>query len=152
MRIADHLGEHSSEMLETEPFAVWSFQRSVDDDVGERIVYNTSEEHGLEVHCDRNERITTLFLDVDRCSEGERIFFEIDRFRDREQVLRHFGVPAKSGSERIHPILGEYGAWDRFTNPVFSIHFEYKRGFETVKKITLMLNELVPGSSSGSVK
>jgi hypothetical protein len=144
MRIAEYLGEHASRMLDTEPFKSWSVEKSIDDDFEERIIQYVYKQHGLEFHCAADERITVIFLYLDGCSEFEKSLFEIEHFRNREQVLGHFGVPSKSGTKTNHPILGESGAWDRFAKAGFTIHFEYKTNSDAVNKITMMRSDIVP--------
>lgn len=56
----------------------------------------------------------------------------------RLQVIERFGPPSESGGRINDPILGEYGAWDRFARPGYAIHVEHRVDADRVKKITLM--------------
>ncbi len=58
--------------------------------------------------------------------------------------MEHFGRPSKSGDKSSHPILGDYGAWDRFEMNGYVVRFEYKMNSSGITNITFMRNDVVP--------
>ena len=63
--------------------------------------------------CDEAERIRTIFL---HRGDGEAlagVAFSLTR----REVLKRWGTPSKSGGPSRIPVLGDKGAWDRFTLP-----------------------------------
>lgn len=65
----------------------------------------------------------------------------------REQVLERFGTPTESGGRSRIPVLGDYGAWDRFTLPEGTLHIQYALERDEIEMITLMRADVVPQSS-----
>lgn len=143
-KISDYLGLHASIMLNDEPFKDWEFERSLEEELDPPIVHYVFPMRGLELRCDDDEKISVIFLH----SDGQEVFDEnlIDPpfSWTREQVVDHFGTPSKSGEKSSHPILGAYGAWDRFAMSGYTIRFEYKMDSAGIRKITLMRNDVVP--------
>jgi hypothetical protein len=144
MRITDYLGKHVSSLLKEEPFKNWPFDKSVEDDLEERITNYVFKEHGFELSCDQNDKIRTFFLYSDKFNGIDEGFFEIPLSWKRGQVLEHFGVPSKSGGPLDDPILGKYGEWHRFDLPDYAVHIEYYLDSEKIKRITLMRSDVVP--------
>ena len=61
-----------------------------------------------------------LYADESRCfKEGVE---DLPFTASRREVIARLGSPSKSGSRISHPILGEYGDWDRFARPGYAIH------------------------------
>ena len=89
-------------------------------------------------------KISMIFLRADDHDNSDDYLFEIPFTWTREQVLKHFGSPSKSGGKTSHPILGKFGAWDRFSLPNYTIHFEFRVDRDAIKGITLMRNDVVP--------
>jgi len=144
MKIADFLGKAVSNMLQEEPFKNWPFDKSVDDDLEETITNYVFIKHGLALSCDADGKISSIFLYSDKYNGFDESLFEIPFSLRREQVLAHFGIPAKSGKQHSDPILGEYGEWDRFTQANYVIHIEYRRDCDGIKMITLMRLDVAP--------
>lgn len=139
MSIEGYLGKHVSDLLESEPFKNWPYERSVEDDLEEQIIHYVFSEHTLELRCDKNEKIVVIFLYSDKYS-----LFEISFSHSRAQVFEKLGRPSKSGEKTSDPILGDYGAWDRFLHSGFAIHIEYRIHEDKIKAITLMCNDVIP--------
>lgn len=142
--ISDYLGLHASIMLNDEPFKGWLFERSVEEELDPPIVHYIFPARGVELRCDDDEKVSVIFLQFD---EMERFDTGLDGLPfswTRKQVMDRFGTPSKSGEKSSHPILGLYGAWDRFAMPNYTIRFEYNMDSVGVRKITLMRNDIVP--------
>ncbi len=150
MAMTDFLGEPVSKMLETDPFRNWAVQRIVEDDFDERLVQYIFEDRGLEVQCDGDERVETIFMYSEKHGGFDESLLDFSLASSREQVLAHLGTPSRSGEKTSDPILGECGAWDRFdyTEPELSAHFEYRLNGDGISTFTLMRGDVVPGYRS----
>lgn len=144
MKISQYLGKHVSSILQTPPFNQWPFERSTEDELEEPIVQYVFKGHAMALRCDRNEKISVIFLRAEKHNKLDENIFEIPFVWTREQVLKHFGTPSKSGAPVTHSVLGEYGVWDRFSRPSYAIHVEYRTDRDEIKRITLMQNAEVP--------
>lgn len=102
------------------------------------------EEHGLSLRCDRNDRIHTIFLEGHGPKHLEQPLSEIPFVLSRAQVLDRLGTPAMSGSGTTDPVLGAFGAWDRFAEIDSTLHIEYQADADCIRRITLLVNEVVP--------
>ena len=142
--ITEFLGKHVSSILEREPFKNWPVERSVELDLEEPIIQYVFKGHALALRCDRDDKISVIFLRADYHNNLDEELFKIPFFWARKQVLDHFGTPSKSGEKISDPILGEYGAWDRFELPTYTVHIEYRTDRDEIKRITVMSNEAVP--------
>jgi len=143
-KMPEYLGKHVSIMLEETPFKNWPVEKSFEDDLEERIIHYVFKEHGLALRCDKNDKICVIFLYSDNYNGFDESLFEIPFSLNREQVLEHFGAPSESGGKISDPILGEYGAWDRFTRQEYAIHIEYRIESDRIKRITLMRSDVIP--------
>jgi len=142
--IADYIGRRVSSLLKVAPFKDWPVTRSINDDLGERIIHYIFKEHGLELRCDRNDNISVIFLYSNDHIGFDGPPFEIPFSWNREQVLERFGPPAKSGRKTSLPFLGDHGAWNRFTQRKYTIHMEYRVESDGIELITLMRNDVIP--------
>ena len=86
------------------------------------------------------ERIRTIFL---HRGDGEALS-EVPFSGGRREVLARFGTPSKSGAPVRIPVLGDRGAWDRFSLPTVSLHFQYRLDRDEIDMITLMCADAVP--------
>ena len=139
--LVDYLGKLASDILESPPFREWTFERSIDDDLPERIINYVSEEKEFSFVCDEDEQVQTIFLENESLGSS---LTDVSFSSSRSEVIRRFGRPSKSGEARVHKILGEYGAWDRYDRSEYSIHIEYHPHTDRIKRITLMRAEVVP--------
>lgn len=138
----DDLGRPISKLLEREPFKSWQVERSIDDDLHERVIEYVFEGRGLEVQCDAKDQIATIFLSS---SEGwNDSLFDIPLSLTGAEVSSRLGTPEKSGKKHHDPILGKKGAWDRFTVPQGAIHIQYQFDGPGIARITLMRRDVVP--------
>lgn len=140
MKLASYLGEHVSKLLESGPFASWVVTRSMESDLPRKEIWYEFTDQGIEVICDEDERIRTIFLH----NGVDEALTEIPFAYTRRQVLERFGVPAKSGQPTTHPILGTAGAWDRFSRPSMTLHIQYRSDSDSIDMITLVRPDAVP--------
>lgn len=145
MNLAKYLGKKSSDLLEDEPFKNWNVEKSKDDDSNPPLIRYIFKECGIELSCDQaDEKIRSLFINKDNF-DGE-VLSEIPFTLKRENILTILGVPSKSGEAFSHPALGEFGAWDSFGDNEFTTHVQYKVNSNSIERITLMRNDVVPNS------
>jgi hypothetical protein len=143
VRLAKYLGQNASRLLEAEPFKNWPLKCVVDDDSDPPEVRYVFVGCGLQLNCDReDERINCLFLEAE--THAGAIISEVPFHLRRDEVLAHFGSSSKSGGPVSHPILGNFGSWDRFQGPEFTVHVQYKVGSDSIERITLMRNDVAP--------
>jgi hypothetical protein len=144
MMFSEYLGNHVSRMLGKAPFKDWPVERSFEDCLEEPITHYVFKKHGLELRCDSEDNISAIFLSADDHGGFDEALFEIPFSSSRAQVQEHFGRPSKSGGKLSDPVLGEYGAWDRFTRKGNVIHIEYRPDSDRIRKITLIRSDVVP--------
>jgi hypothetical protein len=138
--LASYLGADVSELRTIRPFSGWGVTRSVEKDLPKKEVWYEFEGHGVEVICDEADRIQTIFL---HRGDGEALS-GIPFSLSRREVLERFGTPSKSGTAAPIPVLGDYGAWDRFTLPAASLHIQYRLDRDEIELITLMRPDAAP--------
>src|SRR5688572_14093129 len=63
--LANYLGSPVSTMLSVAPFKFWPVQKSFEHDLEEPIVQYVFPLHGLEMRCDRDDKISVIFLHSD---------------------------------------------------------------------------------------
>jgi hypothetical protein len=62
----------------------------------------------------------------------------------RREVIERLGPPFRSGQPISDPVLGDYGAWDRFIRSGYVLHVEYRRHEDAINRLTLMRADVVP--------
>jgi len=144
MRITEYLGKHISTLLEDAPFKHWPVEKYIEEDLEEKRTYYTFKEHGIEVCCDQNDKISDIFLKSEENKRFDESLFEIPFSLSRNQVLERFGTPSKSSGKSSSAFLGDSGAWDIFTQQTYAIHIEYRVDSDRIKMITLMRNDIIP--------
>lgn len=145
MQLTNYLARPVSELLGTFPFNTWHASRTIEDDLDEPIVEYIFEDHGMELRCDGNENLRAVFLFSKSYGGFDDSTLELRFSMTRKAVLMQLGAPAMSGKPMIDPILGDYGAWDRFEQPNdVVIHIEYCTNADQIEKITLMCAEDAP--------
>jgi len=146
MAVVDYLACPVSKLLESEPFKSWPVERSVDDDLDERVIDYVFEGHGLALQCDSEDRISVIFMCSNEHDRWDDSLFDIPFSLTRTEVLSRLGTPAKSGEKFRDPILGEYGAWDRFKIPQGAMHIQYQVDGLGIAQITLMRSDAIPNA------
>ena len=150
--IANYLGSPASTMLEATPFKRWPVEKSFEDDLDAPIIHYVFPEHGLELRCDGDDRVSAIFLYSDEFNGFDESLLDAPFSSSRKKVIQLFGSPYKSGGKTDDPILGEYGPWDRFAGLGYMIHVEYRADADRIKKITLMRPDVVSGVSPTPVE
>lgn len=140
MKLTDYLGADVRKLLKVAPFSGWEVIRSIEQDLPKKEIWYEFEGRGVEVICDEDDRIRTIFL---RRGDGE-LLSEISFSLSRREVLERYGAPSKSGCATRIPALGDQGAWDRFTLPMGSIHVQYHLDRDEIDMITVMRADAVP--------
>ncbi len=135
--LVNYLGNSVSFMLADVPFKNWGFEKSSENDLEEPITHYIFPKNGLELRCDRHNKVNTIFLYSDEFLGFDESLLEVPFSFARHQVIEYFGSPSKSGNRINDPILGEYGAWDRFARLNYTIHVEYRANIDRIKQITL---------------
>ncbi|THJ31016.1 hypothetical protein E8K88_16250 [Lampropedia aestuarii] len=142
--LAYYLGKEASFLLSEAPFKNWIYEKSFENDLEEvRIDYIFPQE-GCDFVCDETDKLITIFLYSDESRFFKENIEDLPFKCSREEVLARLGSPSKSGAKISDPILGNYGAWDRFARDGYVIHVEYRFGFDFINKITLMRSDVVP--------
>jgi len=131
-------------MLRDDPFKDWVVERSLEKELDPPIIHYFFPRKGLELRCDDDEKISVIFLCSDEYNEFDDVLIEPRFSWCRQQVAEYFGSPSKSGGRSSHPILGDFGAWDRFTMPGYAVRFEYRMDSDSIRKITFMRNDVIP--------
>jgi len=140
-KAAELLDKSVTDVFPDAPFCDWSFERSVDEDLDEPLVYFEFKDHGVDFTCRDADKISTIFFSA--TGEAARIF-ELPTSLTRDEVRDRFGVPNASGEAMVDPVLGEYGPHLRYDYPDYSVHFEYFPDRDKMKLITLMIPSVVP--------
>src|SRR5579872_2390777 len=99
MGILEWLDKDVSCLLEAEPFKNWLVEKFVEVGLGERRIHYVFKGHGLELRCDKNDKINVIFLKSADNNHSAETLFEIPFSSNRERVLKHFGSPSKSGEK-----------------------------------------------------
>jgi hypothetical protein len=130
-------------LLGEEPFKNWPIERSVDDESDPPEVRYDFVNCGLRFNCDRHDdKINCLFLEAE--AHAGTVLSDMPFHLHREEVLALLGSSSKSGTGFSHPVLGDFGSWDRFQGPEYTVHVQYKAHSDSIEKITLMRNDVVP--------
>jgi len=62
----------------------------------------------------------------------------------RQTVLDAMGTPERSGEPRQETVIGDTGAWDRFSYHEVIIHFQYRIERDGLALVTLMAPHIAP--------
>jgi len=111
----------------------------------ERIAFDKKEYYycftqaGIELICDRQDRITTVFIYAGDEHHGRYIgnLPRNLRFSDsRAEVSQKLGMPSMSGGGTKR-MIGKVPIWDKYYLPTYALHVEYGTN-GTITQITLM--------------
>ena len=140
MKMMKYINKHISVLLGEDPFNKWEIERSIEeDDLLEPGIDYLFEGHGLEINCDSNDIIRTIFLHSNEYGGADKSLTKISLSLSRDEFLRDFQrTPEKSGEGLCDPILGEFGGYDRFRLPDALMHIQYKPGDNSINMITFM--------------
>lgn len=99
--------------------------------------YSVTDKDGTwEFSLSSKNRVETVFLFLDK---GYGDFESISSNMSKEDIISLFGPPKESGDPRMHPILGSYGAWEKYERKDHVMHIEHMEQFSGVKTVTLMV-------------
>lgn len=139
------IGRPVSELLDTSPLRGWSFDRSVDDDLAERVIHYVFDVNGVELQCDKNENVQVIFLFADEYGGFRGAPLGLSFSSTQEEVRCRFGEPTRSGAGLNDEILGRLGPWDRFTTERGNeVHVQYGVERDSLHKVTIMSAEVAP--------
>ena len=143
-KLASYLGKDAATLLSDSPFRGWPVKRTVETGLEKPIIDYAFDQNGMTFACDESGQINTIFLyaNKERCFTEEVADLAFDSKRD--EVIGVLGAPSKSGSRLKDPILGEYGAWDRFARMAYTVHIEYCIDSDGIARITIMRADVVP--------
>jgi len=142
--LLNYLDREASFLLADLPFKNWTLNKTVEVGLEKPLTDYVFVQNGMDFVCDENDKVRSIFLYAD----DSRCFMEsiqdLPFTSRRREVIARLGFPSKSGDKIIDPVLGEYGAWDRFEGPGYSIHVEYRLNADRINKVTLMRADVVP--------
>lgn len=142
--IAGYLGKDSSVILSKYPFINWKYKKTIEPDLENTQFDYVFPNHGVDFVSDEQDKVCSIFLYHDESRKFGEGIKDMKMTSSREEVRAQFGAPSNSGSGLSDPVLGEYGAWDRFSRDGFSIHIEYRVNSDAISKVTLMRADVVP--------
>jgi hypothetical protein len=142
--IVEYLGIQAPTMLGEEPFNHWPVERSFGEDPEEPSFHYIFPQHGLELRCDEDDRISVIFLHSDKNNGFDESLTDLKFSLGRREVLARLGSPSKSAGKTSSPILGDAGPWDRFENSEYTVHIEYRVDVDRINRITIMRRDVVP--------
>lgn len=131
-------------MLADPPFRNWTVEKSVETDLEKPLVDYVFAENGVDFVCDEGNKVNSIFLHADESRCFKEGVGDLPFAASRQEVLARLGTPSRSGGRTSDPVLGEYGAWDRFARRGYAIHVEYRLDTSGIRKITLMRADVVP--------
>ena len=104
---------------------------------GEKQQYAvTSKDDTWEFSLSSSNRIEAIFLYMKR---GYGNYEGITSDMSREDILKLFGAPDSTGKHRLHPILGQFGGWEKYKREDHYLHIEHIEEYNGVNKVTLMV-------------
>jgi len=142
--LASYLGKDDSVLLADPLFKNWTFEKSFEDDLAKPRIDYEFDQDGMDVICDGNGKVRTILVYSDECRAFKEYVQDLPLTLGRSGVIARLGVPSKSGDKVSDEILGEYGAWDRFTRSDYVIHVGYRSDGDVINKVTLMRADVVP--------
>lgn len=103
--------------------------------------YVSAKDKTWEILLGKNNRVETIFLYLARNGEG---ILGITKLMNSADIIKLIGKPTKSEEKQFVPILGEYGAWERYNFDRYCIHIQHNLEDTEVEQITIMLPEVAP--------
>ena len=140
MHLAEFLGLSISQLLESRPFTEFSFQRTVETKLPRIEVWYEFEGRHVDVICDEDETIRTIFL----YANADQELCEIPFGASRSSVTDLLGEPVDHGGPIDHAVLGRSGSWDRYVYDDAAIHVQYEFGADRSHIVTLMRLDAIP--------
>jgi hypothetical protein len=145
LKIAEFLGSKVSDFLAQRPFSEWRVEQ--EDFVEIETSGYIFNEHHLELSCNSDGRIQSIFAE----RGFDENFLDIPFTFERPQVLERFGQPTRSGAPKVDDAKRESVPWDLFLLPTHAVHIEYESDGGTVRRITFMELDQVPGPPADKI-
>ena len=142
--LASYLDRNASILLADPPFKSWSLEKFLESDLDKPLIDYVFAQNGMDFVCDAEDKVSSIFLYSDESRCFEEGVHDLPLTANRQEVIARLGSPSKSGGCIRDPILGEYGAWDRFARTGYTIHIEYRLDSDAINKVTLMRTDVVP--------
>ena len=140
--IANYLGKDSDTILSDVPFKNWKYKKTIENGLKQPQFDYVFTDARMDFVSDFQDKISSIFLYYD---ESRTFCVDVkDLILNRNGIIELFGSPSKCGDGLDDPVLGVYGAWNRFSRSGYAIHVEYRVNSNTVDKITLMRADVVP--------
>ena len=132
------LGKSIGSLLQDALFIGWVVRRSVEKELQPPRIHYVFSGTGFEVKCGPDEIIDVIFINIEEIDTSiARLIVPINPNWTRKIAIEYYGPPIRSGGEYVHPILGQYGPWDIFDFPQYTLHFEYYADSFHVKRLTM---------------
>lgn len=141
--LSKFLSRPFDEMKRQSPFNQWKSKREVDEDSEPPEVMYTFSGGALEVHCNLEDCITSIFLKKEsyKGNELSPVCFK----SRRADVIKAMGQkPSFMGDAEEDDILGPSGPWLRFDSKTICIHVQFEYDSDSIEMITLMSPEVAP--------
>ena len=104
---------------------------------GEKQQYSVTCKDGTwEFSLSSTNRIETIFLYLNK---GYGEYEGISSVMSKDDIIFLLGVPDLAGEPHVSPILGSYGAWEKYKRDDHYLHIEHVEEYCGVSKITLMV-------------
>jgi hypothetical protein len=139
--VSKYLGCKSSTILSDEFFKNWKFRKIERRDGDSRRNDYVFSRKGVSFISDGDDVVTTIFFSFKTSPPFDGGFDDLPFSSGRIEVRNRFGEPSESREKFCDPILGEYGAWDRFNFPNYILHVQYFSERDSVELITLMRSD-----------
>jgi hypothetical protein len=142
--LSSYLGRKALVLLSDAPFKNWAVIRTVEVDLDSPLIDYVFTQNGMDFVCDGEDKLSSIFLYADQLRYFREGVEDLPFTCTRKEVIARLGSPSRSGNRINDPILGDYGAWDRFERSGYVIHVEYRLREDAINKLTLMRTDVVP--------
>lgn len=104
---------------------------------GEKQQYAVTSKDGTwEFSLSSSNRVEAIFLYMNR---GYENYEGISRDMSKEDIIGLFGAPDSTGKPHLHPILGQFGGWEKYKREDHYLHIEHVEEYSGINKVTLMV-------------
>lgn len=136
--VSKYLGCKSSAILADDFCKGWRFRKVERRDSDSHRNDYVFSRRGLSFSSDGDDVVVAIFLSFKACPPFDSGFDDLPFSFGRLEVRGRFGEPSKSRDGFFDPILGDYGAWDRFNLSTHVLHVQYSSERDGIELITLM--------------
>lgn len=142
--LSKYLGKDASVLLADAPFNSWAVTRTFEADLEKPLIDYVFMQDGMDFVCDGENKLSSIFLYADQSRFFREGIEDLPFGSTRREVIERLGPPFRSGQPLSDPVLGDYGAWDRFIRSGYVLHVEYRRHEDAINRLTLMRADVVP--------